>query len=563
MKYRDKLPKIIEREYGAALDLTLWPGSLRDPPGTFPSNRIMHYKQVTGAASQPPTEAANNPVTARSTTRLYLENIFKKNRAHRQSTLVNAILRGRQVTRRNYLKCPGMRTCLQEGNKPILSASNSFQGRSREKSLRKNVIADLLVITAASMIPGWASATNGINLLGPGAESASMAGADLAVAKDTAAINSNPAGLSQLEGSRFDQYVLSAHSTNVKHNDLFGNDAHNQLDPQWAAASSYGQPIENTPLTFGIGLFAQGGLGFAYDDLLNAFGTRDDLKAVLGGSKLAPAIAWQVTPKLSVGMAIGLVYSTLEQEIFPDTSFVDAMNPSRNFFGYHLKDIDGIHFGAKMGLQYQFNDRVTLGMAYTTATSMDMHGGRLEVDFSGLGLGKVSYRDAELNGLNFPEEFGVGLAIQATDQLLVSVEANWINWSDAMSSATLKARKPDNPMAPPSLTIPTTFDWRDQYVIALGVEYDVNERLSLRAGYNYGRNPVPDEHLTPLLALIGEHHFAVGAAYSLTGGWELQGAVHIEPKTSVTYTNPNVPLGPGAKETREGYFLHFSVAREW
>jgi hypothetical protein len=40
-----------------------------------------------------------------------------------------------------------------------------------------------------------AHATNGINLIGFGAESSLMAGADVAVARDTSALNTNPAGL--------------------------------------------------------------------------------------------------------------------------------------------------------------------------------------------------------------------------------------------------------------------------------------------------------------------------------------------------------------------------------
>ena len=39
-------------------------------------------------------------------------------------------------------------------------------------------------------------ASNGLNLIGFGAESYIMGGADLAVARDTTAMNTNPAGLS-------------------------------------------------------------------------------------------------------------------------------------------------------------------------------------------------------------------------------------------------------------------------------------------------------------------------------------------------------------------------------
>lgn len=53
-----------------------------------------------------------------------------------------------------------------------------------------------------------AFATNGINLIGFGAESTLMAGADIAVARDTSALNTNPVGLTQIRGQAFDGCAL-------------------------------------------------------------------------------------------------------------------------------------------------------------------------------------------------------------------------------------------------------------------------------------------------------------------------------------------------------------------
>ncbi|PPK78234.1 hypothetical protein B0F87_101616 [Methylobacter tundripaludum] len=52
-----------------------------------------------------------------------------------------------------------------------------------------------------------AFATNGINLIGFGTESTLMGGADIAVARDTSALNTNPAGLTQIHGQAFDGFA--------------------------------------------------------------------------------------------------------------------------------------------------------------------------------------------------------------------------------------------------------------------------------------------------------------------------------------------------------------------
>jgi long-chain fatty acid transport protein len=56
-------------------------------------------------------------------------------------------------------------------------------------------------------------------------------------------------------------------------------------------------------------------------------------------------------------------------------------------------------------------------------------------------------------------------------------------------------------------------NWHNEAVYRLGVEYQVMENLSLRAGYAYGGSPVPDSTLTPMTAAISEHTLTAGVGY--------------------------------------------------
>jgi long-chain fatty acid transport protein len=51
-------------------------------------------------------------------------------------------------------------------------------------------------------------------------------------------------------------------------------------------------------------------------------------------------------------------------------------------------------------------------------------------------------------------------------------DVKWINWSDADGYKD--------------------FDWNDQWVFAIGGQYQPIPKLVLRAGYNYGKTPVDD-----------------------------------------------------------------------
>src|SRR3546814_10425957 len=65
---------------------------------------------------------------------------------------------------------------------------------------------------------------NGLNDIGYGAESAGMAGADLAVTGDPSALNINPAGLARIDNHAFNLGIEPFYFIDNHHRDQFGND---------------------------------------------------------------------------------------------------------------------------------------------------------------------------------------------------------------------------------------------------------------------------------------------------------------------------------------------------
>ena len=104
-------------------------------------------------------------------------------------------------------------------------------------------------------------ATNGINLIGFGTESTLMGGADIAVARDTSAFNTNPAGLTQIHGQAFDSFASTLRTFDLSHQDSFGNDKHADNKYTFLGGGGYAISLESLPCTAGSGLFSQGGAG--------------------------------------------------------------------------------------------------------------------------------------------------------------------------------------------------------------------------------------------------------------------------------------------------------------
>lgn len=423
-------------------------------------------------------------------------------------------------------------------------------------ALSRSTVIVLLALTS----PVWAS--NGLNLIGFGAESYIMGGADLAVARDTTAMNTNPAGLSQIDNRRLDLYfALGFPLDGFRHQDMFGNDARISSPPAKLANFGYGHRMGDRT-TVGLGLFAQGGSGIEHDALETAYGTRDELSVAFLIARLTPAVAVQVNDVLSVGASLLVTYSSFAQRFFPNTSYADP-DPSRSFFGSELKDLETLNVGAKLGLLYRVSNRIRLGVAYTSRVPLKFEEGRMIANMSAVGLGNVTYRSVTAEGIDQPQELGIGLAFEPTDRWLLAGEVNWIDWSEAVERTTLEARDPDNATAPATIRVTQDQNWRDQYVLALGLVYAWTERAVIRAGYNYGRNPVPAETINPLLAPVGEHHVTFGGGYQIGSTWRIDGGVEYAFENEVTYTNPNLPFGPNAKESYEFTSLHMTLSREW
>lgn len=419
-------------------------------------------------------------------------------------------------------------------------------------------------LTLGAMVIACPSvANNGLTLIGTGAESLGMGGADVAVARDTTALSTNPAGLSQLPGWAHDGFFAAAFALDVAHADRFGNDT--RVD-NWAvpgAGAGISKRIDGTDLTLGAGFFAQAGAGNVYNDVNTPFGGKDTLRAQFGVLKFTPGLAWKVTERLALGAAVNVYYASLKQRVFPNTSVLNPASTAQTFFGTEIENASSVRVGAKLGALYKPTPTLSLGLTYSPQVKIPFDNGELVANLAALGLGAVKYRSVQLHGLALPQEIAGGVAWQATPQLLVAADLMWSDYSHALQTQTLSASNPDNPLAPPMITSTAALNWHNQTVITAGVAYAFDDATRLYGGVNYGRNPIPSNTLNPLLASIGELHFTAGLAHRMSDLWSVSAALEYLVPAHVTYDNPQLPFGPGA-EARTSYVAFvLMLSRRW
>jgi long-subunit fatty acid transport protein len=170
--------------------------------------------------------------------------------------------------------------------------------------------------------PGSAFGINGPQLIGFSSESTALAGAAPVAVADTSAINTNPAALSLIQGTRFD-FTAGPLQAFLHHSDVFGN---NNVAGQnnvfvIGNAGFATRPTSVPGLTVGAGIFTQGGFVTEFQNLATAFGTRDDTSSFLRYFKFAIALSYEVTDKLSLGIAPNIGYSDVSLSLFPGRRF--------------------------------------------------------------------------------------------------------------------------------------------------------------------------------------------------------------------------------------------------
>jgi long-chain fatty acid transport protein len=307
-----------------------------------------------------------------------------------------------------------------------------------------------------------AYATNGDNLIGIGPISRSMGGVGLAAPQDPiSAVFANPAAMCfgpycpgsefNFAGTIFDPSVTARVMSTA-----FGVDASadSQFQPFIIPAMGISTAI-NPRLRFGLAAYGVSGLGVDYRDKLDLFpgnGSEGEVYTQLQILKFAPNIAYLITDNFSVGASVHVNFANL-----------DLQNGSSHDYSA----------GVQLGAIYKIGP-ISLGASYVTsqkATHENVRNFNADLDGSGV-TGDFAGEDFTADDLDLesPQTAGFGVAYAMDDVLLIEGNVRWINWSDAVGYSD--------------------FDWDDQWVYAIGAQVKPVEKLSLRAGFNYGKNPV-------------------------------------------------------------------------
>jgi long-chain fatty acid transport protein len=318
---------------------------------------------------------------------------------------------------------------------------------------------------------------NGTLLTATGQISAAMGGTSYGGGFDRSSIADNPANLSyQASGGDIQMSLL-----NIRSEASF-------IDPNIYYQSNQYVPVPslslvqhaNDKLSYGVAVVGSGASVDYRQSVINGnnYATAKDNLAM---ATINPTLSYKLSRDLSIGAALHLGAQQFRAKgviVRQDTQQQAIELPA------HGNQWAG-GYGFAIGTTWQFHPQWTAGASYISETVFSKLDGYRD-DLLAISEGR----------LNLPERFGIGLSYRPNTQLKIGMDILRINWQDTDGFG----RK-------------TAFNWQNQTVYRFGMDYQINQVSSLRAGYSYANSFLDRNYTNANLYTNAIAHKAITVGY--------------------------------------------------
>lgn len=334
------------------------------------------------------------------------------------------------------------------------------------------------------------------------------------VGDDFSALAYNPAGMVLNKTSGVQAGMSVAHLNAKVRGEENGKYAKTKMNIGVALPHAFGQYKVNDRLTAGFGIYAPFGLRTRYSkqSFVADAGVRSELEVI----DLAPAVAYRVTDKLSLGASViaRYIHGRMSNNMKYPVGSV-AANAYSDF------DLDGWTAAWSIGAMYEFTPDTRLGVSYKGKSMQTVKGDHeVSVDASAMGMGiikQVAY-DGKASP-DLPASLLVSGFHKLNDKWGLSASVRYTDWKDSFQEFTLES----------SFGGKTVQEkWRETWTISFGADYYLNENWTLRAGVAYDQSPVRNKyHRTIRIPDSNRTWVSFGASYK-TQNWQFDaGYAHL------------------------------------
>ena len=248
----------------------------------------------------------------------------------------------------------------------------------------------------------------------------------------------------------------------------------------------------------GLAVNAPFGLIAEYDD--DFFGRYDTLRADVFTLNVQPSLAVKIGDNVSVGAGIDVQYIDVEL-----TNAVPNLSPTAPD-GFARVKGDDISIGWNAGIMVDLAP-VRIGAHYRSQVKQNLEG---TFELSGL-LGPLAGNNATVDAtapLTLPDIATLSIQLGTDTPWRVFGTWRYYDWSDFKEIAIY----PEGGV-PPQIS---EQNYKDSWSMSLGGEYDVSDKLTLRAGTAFDESPITDAYRSARVPDADRVWASVGLTYDMS-----------------------------------------------
>lgn len=216
---------------------------------------------------------------------------------------------------------------------------------------------------------------------------------------------------------------------------------------------------------------------------------------------IQPTVSYKINDKLGIGA--GFVYGIGKVNLQRDIPVSD------NSGNYGKAELDGNArgYGFNAGLYYKPSTNLSFGLTYHSQVNMEMKKGTATFTVPASLASEFPSGDFSSN-LSLPNVITLGAAYNATKKLMLAAEVSMIGWKCYDTLAFDYAKNTD------ALTdTKSARDYKNTEAYRLGAQYQVNNKLDVRAGIKYLVTPIKDGYVTPEIPDASHISYSAGLGY--------------------------------------------------
>ena len=314
------------------------------------------------------------------------------------------------------------------------------------------------------------------------------------VGDDLSAVHYNPAGMTLLEGTRF-QAGGTWIALNADYNGKYGDSENGRLKGQMIPAGYVTHQV-NDKIWLGFAMTVPFGMGTEYDR--NWSQSQRGTNAKIYTFDMNPNIAWKVNDFLSVGAGVSVQYAKAELGM--------GMKEPGIYSGHGKVEADSWDWGFNLGIMISPTDKLRFGLAYRSAIEHDAEGDLKLSNVSSSALPFLNYLNGEnldmTTSIKTPDTVMLTGTWEATDQLRLSGLIRWANWSnfdelklenEIPSGLGSLVPDPYKPLLSKFSEVSIQNDWQDTWLFSVGADYKINSAFTVRGGIAYETSPIDDQ----------------------------------------------------------------------